>query len=200
MQHLKLEQTMITRITGTCGVLLPVTVFICIGFALAHSPWFNWAHHALSDLGAEGTAAMFFNSGMILGGIFSFIFSLGLIKTLSNKTGAYILSLSSLALIGIGAFPETVFTPHFIASSTFFVLLTLSLLIIGLTIKQDKFERSMGALATLFAIFAIGSIILLLPFEGIAIPESLVCFPAFIWCMIYGLKMAFYVEPSREAL
>ena len=202
MRSLKLgkNKNMMTRITGTCGILLPATVFMCIGFAIANSPWFSWTHNALSDLGAEGVSAFFFNSGMILGGVLAFVFSLGLMKILSNRTGAYILSLSSLALIGIGVFPETIMTPHFITSAAFFVLLTVSLLIIGLTIKQDKFERNMGGLAILFGIFAISSIILLLPFDGIAIPESLVCFPAFIWCMVYGLKMALYTEPPSSAL
>jgi hypothetical membrane protein len=114
-----------------------------------------------------------------------------LIKIISNKIGAYILSLSSLALIGIGLFPETVFPIHFIISASFFILLALSMLIIGLKIKQDQFERDMGLLATIFAILAISSTVFLLILEGVAIPESISCFPAFIWCMIYGIKMTF---------
>ena len=191
MRPRKLEQTVITRITGVCGMLLPVIVFTSIGIALLHSPWFRWTQHALSDLGVESTTAALFNSSMILGGFLVFVFSLGLIRTLSNKTGAYLLCLSSFALIGIGAFPETVFTLHFIVSTAFFVLLTTSFLIIGLKIKQNQFERNMGALATLFAMIAICSTILLVPWEGIAVPETLACFPAFIWCMIYGVKMTF---------
>jgi len=191
MRQRKLEQIAITRITGVCGMLLPVVVFTSIGFALLRSPWFRWTQHALSDLGVESATATLFNSSMILGGFLAFIFSLGLMRTLSNKTGAYLLCLSSFALIGIGVFPETVFTLHFIVSTAFFVLLTISLLIIGLKIKQDQFERNMGVLATLFAVVAICSTILLVPWEGIAIPETLACFPAFIWCMIYGVKMTF---------
>ena len=110
----------ITRIAGICGISTPIVIFICIGFAISYSPWFRWTKHALSDLGVEGISALFFNSGMIIGGILVLIFSLGLIKTLSNKTGAYILSLSSLSLFGIGIFPETVYTIHFITSAAFF--------------------------------------------------------------------------------
>jgi len=200
MWSINLKQTRITRISGICGILLPITVFICIGFAIANSPWFNWTLHALSDLGAEGISAIFFNSGMILGGILAFIFSYGLTKTLSNKIGAYALSLSALALVGIGVFPETIATPHFVTSAAFFILITLSLLALGLTIKKSEFERHMSGLAALFAVFALGAVFLLLPFKGIAIPESVVCFPAFIWCMIFGIKMVFYTEPSPELL
>ena len=184
-----LEKSRITSIAGICGILIPIVVFICIGLAMFHSPWFRWTKHALSDLGVEGTSAIFFNSGMIIGGILAFVFSLGLIKILQNKIGAYTLCLSSVALIGIGIFPETVYTLHFITSSVFFVLLAISFLIIGITIRKDQSERSMGTLATVFAILAICSTIFLVPWEGIAIPETLSCFPAFIWCMMYGIKM-----------
>ena len=84
----------ITRIAGICGVLLPVVVFISIWFAMSDAPWFRWTHNALSDLGLEGVSAFFFNNGMIFGGILAFVFSIGLSKTLSNKTGAYILAIS----------------------------------------------------------------------------------------------------------
>jgi len=191
MQQFKLDHTAITKIAGLCGVLVPIVVFVCIGLSMAQAPWFRWTHNALSDLGIKSNAAAFFNIGMMLGGILTFVFSLGLIRILSNKIGAYFLSLSALGLIGIGLFPETIFTLHFISSATFFVLLALSLLLIGLKIKQDPFERNMGMLATLFAMVAISSTVFLLILEGVAIPESISCFPAFIWCMIYGVKMTF---------
>lgn len=185
------ENNIITRIAGFCGILLPIVVLLCIGLALSHSPWFRFTEHAFSDLGIEGISAIFFNSGMILGGILALVFSLGLIKILQNKTGAYMLSLSSFAFIGIGIFPETVYTLHFIVSAAFFMLLAISFLIIGLTIIRDQSERTMGILATLFALIAICSTIFLIPWEGIAIPETLSCLPAFIWCMVYGVKMTF---------
>ncbi len=185
------EKNRITKIAGICGILIPIVVLLCIGLAMSHSPWFRFTKHAFSDLGVEGISAIFFNSGMILGGILALVFSLGLIKILKNKTGGYILSLSSLALIGIGIFPETVYTLHFIVSAAFFVLLAISFLIIGLTIKRNQSERTMGILATLFAIIAICSTVLLIPWAGIAIPETVSCLPAFIWCMVYGVKMTF---------
>lgn len=184
-----ISQSKITKISGICGIMIPIVVFTFIGLAIMQSPWFEWTQHALSDLGVEGISAALFNSGMIFGGILASIFSLGLIILLSNKTGAYILLFSSLALIGIGLFPETINTLHSITSVAFFTLLTVSFLTIGLSIKQDQFERFMGSLALLFALISISSILFLIPLEGIAIPEAFACFPAFIWCMIFGLKM-----------
>ena len=180
-----------TKIAGICGILLPFVVFLFIGIAMLYSPWFNWTKHALSDLGVEGISAIFFNSGTIIGGSLAFGFSLGIIKLMENKIGAYTLALSSLALIGIGIFPETIFTIHFIVSAAFFVLLAISLLLIGLTTRKNQSERSLGILAIIFALLAICSTVFLIPWEGIAIPETLSCFPAFIWCMMYGFKMTF---------
>ena len=179
----------IARIAGICGIFIPIVIFTCLGLALFSSPWFIWTHHALSDLGIMENSAVFFNYGMIIGGILTFVFSLGLIKILSNKTGAYLLALSSVALIGIGVFPETVAALHFITSASFFMFLTIALLIIGLTIRKNHFERSMGSLAFVFALVALSSTVFLLYLEGIAIPEALSCFPAFVWCLIVGLKM-----------
>lgn len=156
---------------------------------MSGSPWFNWTNNALSDLGAIGISAFFFNNGLILGGIFVFIFSLGLAENLPRKTGAYLLTVSSLALIGIGLFPKTLFLLHYFSSAVFFVLITLALLFIGIAMKRDQIEHSMGSAAIAFAFLAISAPFLLNFFKGIAIPEAIVCFPAFIWCMFYGIKM-----------
>jgi hypothetical membrane protein len=127
---------------------------------------------------------------MIAGGVLTFIFSLGLIKVLSKKIGAYLLLISSVALIGIGVFPETVFVLHFFTSATFFVTLTIALLFLGMTIQRNPFERSVGLLALACAVVAMTSVLLLFPLKGIALPEAFSCFPAFVWCFIVGAKMA----------
>ncbi len=190
-KRLKLKSSMITKISGICGIMLPIVIFICIAFAIILSPWFEWTEHALSDLGIEGIAALFFNLGLVIGGILGFIFSVGLQKQLSKKIGSIILSISSLALIGVGLFPETKPLLHFFVAAAFFVLLILAFLIIGQTTRTSKFEYNMGILASVFVIMAITSTIFLLPFNGVAVTEAFSCFPAFIWCMIYGNKMAF---------
>jgi hypothetical membrane protein len=180
----------ITRIAGICGVLLPIVMFSCLGLSIASSPWFTWTEHALSDLGVQKSTAVLFNYGMILGGFLTFVFSLGLSKVLSNKTGVYLLMLSSCAMIGIGVFPQSLFVLHFITSASFFVILTIALLIIGMTVRQNHFERIMGFLALLFALIAMISSVFLFQLKGIALPEALSCFPSFVWCLIVGAKMA----------
>lgn len=180
----------IIQIAGICGIFIPVVIFTCLGFSIGSSPWFTWTQHALSDLGIQQNTAWVFNNGVILGGILTFIFSFGLLQILSNKIGAYLLLLSSVALIGIGIFPETIFVVHYITSASFFILLIIALLIIGLTSKKNTFEYKIGICALVFALIALSSIIFLFYFEGIAIPEAFSCFPAFIWCSMVGIHMA----------
>lgn len=176
----------ITRIAGICGIFLPVVIFSCIWVSIAVSPWFSWTRHALSDLGIVEQSAVFFNNGMILGGILAFIFSLGLMKVVSNRAGAYLLAGSSVALIGIGVFPETVMHLHFITSASFFALLILALFFIGLTLRQTTVERRMGMTALCFGILGVSAIVVLFPFEYIALIEAFCCFPAFVWCLFVG--------------
>lgn len=189
MQQLKSKHAVITRIAGICGILVPVVVFTGLALALAQSPWFGWANNALSDLGVRDNVAAIFNNGILLGGIFAFIFSVGLAKILSKKIGAYALAISSLALVGVGLFPETIFTLHYFVSAMFFIFLVLSLFLIGITIKKNQFEQNMGIIALIFALFAVVSPVFLPFLNGIAIPEAIACFPAFVWCMTYGAKM-----------
>jgi hypothetical membrane protein len=179
----------ITRIAGMCGVFIPVVIFTCLGLSIASSPWFVWTQHALSDLGIKENTAALFNYGMIFGGILALVFSIGLMKILSKKLGAYILALSSIALIGIGVFPETIFALHFFTSASFFVLLAIALMIIGLTSRKNSFERTIGPLALVLVVIAVGSTVFLFRYDGIAVTEALSCFPAFVWCSIVGLKM-----------
>jgi hypothetical membrane protein len=181
----------ITRVAGICGLLVPVVIFTCLGLSLVSSPWFVWTDHALSDLGVQSSTAALFNNGMIVGGVLAFIFSLGLITVLSRKLGGYVLMFSSLALIGVGLFPETVFALHFFTSAMFFVTLTVALLLLGITMQKDPFKRPVGLLALACAVVAIASAFFLFPLKGIALPEAFSCFPGFVWCFIVGVKMTF---------
>jgi len=187
----------ITRLAGVCGILIPVVIFLCISLAMTDAPWFEWTQHALSDLGIGGISAFFFNNGLIIGGILVLIFSIGLAKSFTKKTGAYILAISAIGLIGAGLFPKTIFELHFISSATFFVFLTLALFVIGLTLINDKLDHKMAIIAIVFAMFACTSPVLLGFLRGVAIPEAIVAFPAFIWCMIYGYKMMNFKQPRN---
>jgi len=178
------------KLTGICGILMPFVFLISILIAMIYSPWFKWTNNALSDLGTEGISAFFFNNGLIFAGFLALIFSIGMIKILSVKLGGYLIAISSVALIFVGIFPVTIFDLHFIASAIFFITMTSGLLLIGITMKHNHFDNNMGNAAITISLLAFISPICLYFFNGIAIPEMIICFFIFLWYMSYGVKIA----------
>lgn len=195
-----IKKIKITTLAGSCGVLIPVVIFLSIWLAISDASWFRWTHNALSDLGIEGISAFFFNYGIIFGGILVLIFSIGLTKILNNKTGAYILAISSLALIGAGIFPKTIFTIHYVTSTIFFIFLTIALFVIGFSLKKEGIEQNLGKIAIILAVIACSSIFFQHFLKGIAIPEAIVCFPAFIWFMVFGFKITMNHKSEKTYL
>jgi hypothetical membrane protein len=169
---------------------MPFVFLISILIAMIYSPWFKWTNNALSDLGAEGISSFFFNYGLIFAGILGFLFSIGLIKILFVKIGGYLLAVSSIALIFVGIFPVTIFDLHYIASAIFFISLTIGFLIMGLTMKHDNLNKNMGNKAIYISVLAFISPVTLYFFNGIAIPEMIICFFIFLWYMSYGVKIS----------
>lgn len=190
----QIKHIRLIKITAICGILIPIIIFSSIFFAISVAPWFEWTNNALSNLGVEGLSAFFFNNGLILGGFIIFIFSLCLIHLLKNKIGAYLLLGSSISLIGIGVFPETIFLLHYLTSVVFFILITIAMVIIGFTMLMSNSYKILGKIALFFSIIALMSPFTLSYLNGIAIPEAMVCFPAFIWCMLFGIRISTGVQ------
>ncbi len=178
------------KLAGLCGILIPFVFLFSILIAMLYSPWFKWTNNALSDLGAEGVSAFFLNNGLISAGFLAFFFSIGLIKILSIKIGGYVLAISSLALIGVGLFPITIYNLHYITSAIFFISMTIGLLTIGITMKHNQSDQIMGNAAIVIALVAFFSPLTLYFYKGIAIPEMIICFFVFLWYLSYGVKIA----------
>jgi len=182
-------KTGVTKIAGLCGIVLPFVFFIFVELAIWQAPWFQWTQHALSDLGVSGSSAPLFSVGVIVTSILALVFSAGLVKMLSTKTGGYVLMISSVALFSIGVFPMSLGAVHYFVSATFFVSLLIGLLILGTTLNMNHFEEKMAKLAIIVSAISICSPIFLLFWKGVAFSETIVFFLAFLWCMLYGAGM-----------
>ena len=68
----------IMRLAGFCGLTNPVIVFSLIVLSISYSSWFSWIENALSDLGVLGMAAILFKSSLIIGGVLTISFAIGL--------------------------------------------------------------------------------------------------------------------------
>jgi len=187
----KSKQGMWLKVAGLCGVIGPVVSLSFIALAIAYSPWFNWFTNALSDLGV-GEAALIFNSGLIVGGVLVTVFAVGMMVILRRQVlgflGASALILSSISLQAIGVFPESAGRIHFYVSISFFALLAISLLIIGVALLRESSQRYLGLYSILTVVVAIIAA-WVIPHEGVAIPEIIGVLAASVWNIVFGIKL-----------
>ncbi len=180
------------RIAGVCGVLTPIIVLTLILLAIYYSPWFSWTENALSDLGVQGTAAILFNSSLVVGGVLTIIFAIGLREILLNKTlgriGTLIFILDAAMLCAIGIFPETAGDIHLYVSVAFFTLLPISLFLIGATMMKDPSERKLGSFTIIAGVAA--ATVWMLPWKAAAIPEIIAALAVSVWSIVLGIRLS----------
>ena len=176
-----------TKKAAQLGMLGPILAIAGIFISIALSPNFSWTDHALSDLGVWDHG-VFFNTGLIICGVFSGIFVLGLFLNTGRdrfiiKSGYFILVLASIALAGIGIFTLDHNPTHFYFSVAFFVLILIAYLTLGLSMILDRETRMLGSLAIIFSIMGVIGWSIHWG-DGIAIPEAITSFPAATWLFI----------------
>ena len=186
----KLKISMLLRIAGLCGVVGPIISLSFIALAVNYSPWFNWFNNALSDLGVN-EAALIFNSGLIIGGILTTIFAIGLMQIFRKQVlgfiGAFTLVLSSISLCAIGIFPESAGRIHFYVSVAFFALLVISLFFIGVALVRKSSQRYFGFFSILAGLVAVAA--WAIPYEGVAIPEITASVAGSVWAIVLSIKI-----------
>ena len=180
---------MLLKFALLCGVLSPIISLSFIALAIAYTPQFNWYTWALSDLGVH-QAALIFNSGLIIGGILAAIFAVGLVQIFRKQVlgfvGAFTLVLSSISLCAIGVFPESAGQIHSLVSYAFFVLLGISLLLIGAALIREPSQRYLG-LFTILTVVAGSVAAWAVPHEGVAIPEMIGALAASVWAVVLSV-------------
>nr|MDO8097598.1 DUF998 domain-containing protein [Candidatus Njordarchaeota archaeon] len=159
----------------TSGIL--IIVFYCFftftSWALYPSPYGPTTHY-LSTLGDRVDSpggAIVYNAGCILTGIAAFAFYIGLYRWYTGETWRRILLIvsqliglcSAVALVMIGVFPGDTGAPHMLASSVFFLLNFMCLILVNISLMtHPKFMKPVGfygltiAILSLIFDFAIG--------------------------------------------
>lgn len=178
------------RVAGLCGVVEPFVVSMFVLLAVFYSPWFSWTDNALSDLGVHGDAAVLFNTGLIVGGVLTTVFAIGLGKVLNSslgRIGTLIVILDAAALSAIGVFPETAGELHLYVSVAFFTLLPSYLLIFGVAFTLKSSEVNLGLSTVLLGVFSAS--VWIFEWEGVAIPEALAYLAASAWSITMGFRL-----------
>ncbi len=121
---------MLRRIAGVCGITSQLVALAALSVAISSCPCFSWTESDISVLGIEGSATMLFNWGLILTGVLSLIFAIGLRQSLLSsrlgQLGIASLILGSMSLSAVGVFPRTIDLPHDSSSVAFFMFIILA--------------------------------------------------------------------------
>src|SRR3990170_6975438 len=190
------------RFAGSAGILAPVFGFTLIGLAIVSFPEFSWTDNALSDLGVvPGTTSSLFNVGLLLSGLVTFNFAVGLFTFLGDrvlgKIGSVLFVLASLSLIGIGVFTENARPFHFVFSVALFTLMPIALLVIA-GYYAFSHQKLMAVFTLSVAVVAASPWVLLSLVRyvpGVAIPELVSALAGAAWTITVGYKM--FKEGSR---
>lgn len=185
-------------LSGLCGIVGSVLTLAMVFVATIISPWFRWDTNALSEMGV-GEVSLIFNSAMIIGGFFNFLFALGIREKLGveglRKHGVALIMLGSVSLALVGIFTVSYPILHGIVALGTFILPPIGFILIGFSSKQSimkKFSIITG-IAALMTILFLPFILLILPFNvGFAVPEIIEGLIVAAWIITMGIKLLKY--------
>jgi hypothetical membrane protein len=175
----------LVKVGGLCGILGPLVALIIIGVSVSITPWFSLSNNFLSDLGgvkgqepvwaANGSSSLLFNSGVAVVGIMGVFFSLGIMKSgmvkdFIGRVGNKMLLVGMVSLFVIGIMPETTGLPHTIASVLFFILVPVSMVLLGLEMRRERLGQ-LTIILGLVGFFSLTFFLLPPPFGSNALAE-----------------------------
>ena len=182
----------VRRITGVCGIISQLVGITALLVAISGSPWFSWTEDLISVLGVEGSAKTLFNSGLILTGIFSLMFAIGLGRCLlSGRLGQLAmvsLILGSIAVFDMGVFPRTFDFMHGASTVAFFVCITVALLLIGV-VAITASQMAWGLLSITAGVLMAAFQLVPGPLSGGAIAQLLSYLPWSLWTIAFGIML-----------
>jgi len=188
----------LTRIAGVCGITSPVIGLTVILVAISNSPWFSWTEGDISILGVEGSTTMLFNWGLILTGLLSLVFVIGLRKNFVSgrmgRLGMNGLLMGSVAISATGILPRSTDVPHDIVSMGALVCGALALLLIGFAAIGNQ-RMMLGVLCLIGGVLTVTFLLIPWPWSGGAIEQLLACLPWSLWTIVFGVRLLAGARP-----
>lgn len=185
-------------LSGLCGIVGSILTLAMVFVATIISPWFRWDTNALSEMGI-GEVSLIFNSAMIIGGFFNFLFALGIREKLGveglRKYGVALIMLGSVSLALVGVFTVSYPILHGIVALGTFILPPTGFILIGFSSKQSTMKKFsiITGIAALMTILILPLILLILPFNvGFAVPEIIEGLIVAAWIITMGIKLLKY--------
>ncbi|MEM2020982.1 MAG: DUF998 domain-containing protein [Zestosphaera sp.] len=155
-----------TKYTCYSGLLSFAISYIFIAWSISVNPWFSLFRNALSDLGRVGLdTAYIFNSGLMLAALIAFTYLPCLLEFFNSRighmtVGVFLVAMFHLLLIGV--FPEGT-SPHGFVSYEFFVLMTVTMFLTGISLAVEGMLKYGFLLVLVFILSLLGSTIIKWP-------------------------------------
>lgn len=203
------KPTGLIKLGGICGIIAPFIALACIGIAAGLTPWFSWTDNFLSDLAgpsnSRNAAFPIFNTGLIIAGLLGMFFGWAIwesrmLKHLLGKLAAVLLVIDMMFLWAIGVFPMSSGAPHDIAAFSFFVLLPIVQLLIGLSLYMSS-EKKIGLIMLLMAVVSFMAITLFFipqPVGSNAIAEIIPAISLAISSLVLGLHLFKHLGTTQK--
>ena len=183
------------RFAGFCGILGSGLSIILVLTATVLSPWFRWENNALSELGVS-EVSLLFNSAMLIGGVLTFFFALGIREYLDGnrlvRVGVNLIITSSVFLALVGIFTVDMMLMHGIVSLGPLILAPSGFILIGFGTEEAKIRKLSiwSGVAALVSILVLPITFLFLPFKvGFAVAEIINTIITTVWIFIMGIKL-----------
>jgi len=166
---------------------------------VAISPWFDWQHNALSDLGVRGHT-VWFNSATQIGGLVTVVLILGLLRQVRlrwiGQLGYACALLGAVGLALVGVFPKHRGAIHFAVALVYFLVTPLGCLLMGLGLVEKR--RPLSGALTVSAGLAALLLITRTPHEGYAVPEILATLAISGWVFAMGMALLTSWAPDAD--
>lgn len=183
----------LVRWGGVCGILGVVVTLALVLAASAMEPTFRWDQDALSDLGVRSVAPVF-NAAVILGGILTIPFGLGVRAWLPRRRltdlGAIILVIGGVSLALVGVFTLDYPGLHALFALGYFLLVPVGMLVLAFVFEDRRWVWfTVGsAVAAIVSIIVLPVALLNAP-VGFAVPEIIEAMFLSAWIALTGVRM-----------
>ncbi len=189
-----LEDIISEEVGGFCGIIAPIIALGAIAISILVHPGFVWMDWALSDLGRLGTPhAGIFNFGLILSGIFFFIFALSLMSTVENdigQIGVFGFMVGIFFFVIVGFSPAGASPYHTPAAILGYTICIASLVTIGVSyFIEMEYVWAAFIWSEVIAAVSLAAIIYTIPDIGHAIPELVGSMPIVKFAIVFGARL-----------
>ncbi len=185
------------RFAALCGLIAPIISLSSILISVVMIADFSWQANDLSDMGVSATPNLF-NAGLIVTGVLSGIFALGVAHWIGSDRSAHIgsaaLIIGSFDVAVIGVITEAYGPWHFWVSAAYFVLVPIGYIFLSRNLwrKGKKIASSLSIAAGLTVLIMMALRKVLTHDGGVAVPETLSAMITNAWTL--GLALMLRLE------